>query len=707
MKRSLARKLIIAFALHIVAGFCLLALERSGYLQPAIDSILYGDMTLSPGQRNNLLVGFLLAGDYEALEREFESHRQAFRQDVAAEARYYRLFNDAAVPNRGAQPLLNRWIEERPQSAYARLVRAQHFYERAVNARGTDYYSEVPVLRRLAFRWLLRRANADLDDALALDANLHKAYSLRMSMGKVQGSRAAIQLAKSEALRISPYSEVPRWIHLFASTPEWGGSEVGMREIVAEARSNVKHNGALQAIEAGFLAWQAEQQERAQDSCAAYDKYAESIAVYPTTRGRMGLARAAFCRQQNDVALEYVDEVLRLDPANLSALRLGYRIHVQNEDFGAAETIAERAVYCCSLEPEAWYMRGSMHLHFQRYESAHLAFLAALALEPSEPYYTAYERLAREMRQSPDRVTTLTIANQNGETIETAQYKEGRRNGETRTYRGGHLYHVITYADGVRHGPARSYYAESDRIKQESYYNRGEREGELLEYSREGRLTARYLYRNGKPDGEARRYYPDGSVRVVQQWRSGELQGEERVFAPDGSLRQVSVFRDGKIDGAQRVFSADGAVVAEWRYEAGERREESPGYLDARTSELGEYRFTLTTDFLDNGVGMSDRDSFVMGSDWIRFRVDWQDVDDSERTWVVQLVDAAGVIAAEYRHSGVARNGTAYIWTEIFPNELQHAAGQWWAVHRVDGNEISRKAFHVIASGQAHAAAAK
>jgi hypothetical protein len=97
----------------------------------------------------------------------------------------------------------------------------------------------------------------------------------------------------------------------------------------------------------------------------------------------------------------------------------------------------------------------------------------------------------------------------------------GKANGLMKTFDiSGNLKSVYTFKDGIRQGPAVSYFPTGE-LEMKMYYNIGHREGTTLWYYKSGKLFREVPYKTGKIEGIRKSYYEDGTLMSEAPYLGG------------------------------------------------------------------------------------------------------------------------------------------------------------------------------------------
>lgn len=134
---------------------------------------------------------------------------------------------------------LNQWVEAKPESHYARLVRGNFYNAYAWKFRGGGYANTVTGDGWQRFERYLNLAKRDLDQAHAMNPNDPEASNKMIDTANGLGmSDADIRGYYERAIEINPLHYEARFQYMHVSRPIWGGS---IRKVFKIARSAEKH----------------------------------------------------------------------------------------------------------------------------------------------------------------------------------------------------------------------------------------------------------------------------------------------------------------------------------------------------------------------------------------------------------------------------------------------------------------------------------
>lgn len=86
------------------------------------------------------------------------------------------------------------------------------------------------------------------------------------------------------------------------------------------------------------------------------------------------------------------------------------------------------------------------------------------------------------------------------------------------------------------------------KIRSTATYEKGQLNGESIEYDKEGNITAKIYYLNGKLEGESLEYFPGTNVLKSKfNFSKGEKHGECISYSETGEILELTVFENGKL----------------------------------------------------------------------------------------------------------------------------------------------------------------
>ncbi len=120
------------------------------------------------------------------------------------------------------------------------------------------------------------------------------------------------------------------------------------------------------------------------------------------------------------------------------------------------------------------------------------------------------------------------IKNEDGEVLE----------GWVKRYNGDKLKSETFYKNGIREGVARVYY-DTGELSDEVIYVGDELNGMAKKYHKNGQVYSLTPYVNDKKDGVQKKYYPNGNIWAETPYKRGEPGIGLKEYKRNGSLRKV------------------------------------------------------------------------------------------------------------------------------------------------------------------------
>ena len=134
------------------------------------------------------------------------------------------------------------------------------------------------------------------------------------------------------------------------------------------------------------------------------------------------------------------------------------------------------------------------------------------------------------------------------------------RDGENIEYfKNGNIKSKYLYKNGKLIGDAITYW-DNETILTKSFYINGEIDGLRTEYWENGNVERELNYVNGIPNGERKYYYENGNIETIQYSKNGEFHGEFTWFDENGNLTlKQSYVNDFIIPGSRSEFKKNGS----------------------------------------------------------------------------------------------------------------------------------------------------
>ena len=201
--------------------------------------------------------------DFDGLERELGALQAQVKRDVKHEIRFADAFQAAYRNDSAVLAGIEAWIAAKPQSAHARVARANYHYASAWRRRGTDYIRNTPAENIRAMTDFATRAIEDAAAALQLDSTHLIAYEIAIGVTRLAGRHddASRILERGLATHRGSFSLYRAFMLML--WPRWGGSEQLMVQFGEQAARNADINPRLEALRGAVF------QSRAFDSTLA------------------------------------------------------------------------------------------------------------------------------------------------------------------------------------------------------------------------------------------------------------------------------------------------------------------------------------------------------------------------------------------------------------------------------------------------------
>lgn len=207
-----------------------------------------------PSVDREKLLELLGEGDYERLESTLAGLQNRFQEHIEAELDLEVAFRTFWTGDPKTTGLLDRWLDERPESAYAHLARARHLERLGYLARGGATAGQTSRDQFDAMAELHSQAVYEATTALELDSRLTEAWVVLMGVAQGQGDQPGCRRAAEAALAIAPASYRIRRAYLECLLPRWGGTSGAMSAFITDSLKHARDNPRLWAL-GGCPAW--------------------------------------------------------------------------------------------------------------------------------------------------------------------------------------------------------------------------------------------------------------------------------------------------------------------------------------------------------------------------------------------------------------------------------------------------------------------
>ena len=98
---------------------------------------------------------------------------------------------------------------------------------------------------------------------------------------------------------------------------------------------------------------------------------------------------------------------------------------------------------------------------------------------------------------------------------------------------------------------------------------KGKREGEWLEYYRNGSLESKSNFKDGKEEGELFWYYQNGKLEIKGNYKGGKEEGEFLSYDVNGRIVYKYNYKEGELDGEWLHYYGNGELKEKRIYKGG------------------------------------------------------------------------------------------------------------------------------------------
>jgi len=157
----------------------------------------------------------------------------------------------------------------------------------------------------------------------------------------------------------------------------------------------------------------------------------------------------------------------------------------------------------------------------------------------------------------------------------------------------------------------------------DSTKTKGEKDGIVKSYSKDGTLLSEINYKNGVREGLGKSYYKNGNLQFLIPYSGGKRQGVVKKYYASGKIYQETEFVSDKKTGLQKTYEENGKLRSEAIFDDGEpclglkeylldgsQKKKYPTIvtkIEDKVKSSGEYKIYLS---LDNG---SEKVKFYRG----------------------------------------------------------------------------------------------
>jgi len=113
------------------------------------------------------------------------------------------------------------------------------------------------------------------------------------------------------------------------------------------------------------------------------------------------------------------------------------------------------------------------------------------------------------------------------------------------------------------------YYYPNGKINAIVHYLSGQKNGQSLEYDKNGRISSDATYKNGHFFGIVKFYYPNGNVNTEEYYdEKGLNRGAFKLWYPSGRISQTGNFVNGKMVGIWLQYYESGKIKSNSHYDS-------------------------------------------------------------------------------------------------------------------------------------------
>lgn len=154
----------------------------------------------------------------------------------------------------------------------------------------------------------------------------------------------------------------------------------------------------------------------------------------------------------------------------------------------------------------------------------------------------------------------------NGNLKSEMHFKEGKRNGLTKTYyQDGSLLQKVYYKNDILTDSMYSYYPDGN-LKEKGYFIHGLPNGIISSYYEDGVLKQEVSFKNDTIDGAYKTYFHNGNVKSLAIYHDGVLNGDLVTYYENGQQDTYTTFSHGIRNGIYEKYSPAGKIIAKGQY---------------------------------------------------------------------------------------------------------------------------------------------
>lgn len=257
---------------------------------------------------------------YDSLDAVLSAYSDSVTRDYRLEYRLFDAYDAFDAPIASLEPLLDQWVEQRPQSAPARLARGVYLAARGWDARGYKFASQTSGAQFRAMDSFFARAKADYMVGMRMDPRSIVPHRGLLKMDVNVNDDETMRQILDQGLRIQPYSFRLRAVYIQNLEPRWGGSYGAMMKFAEESAPYAARNPRIRAL-AGFVDYdQARVLQKEGKKAEAVAAYGRALSHGDFWQFRYERGDLYFRADQNKEALEDLNRAVEQNPQDPDAL---------------------------------------------------------------------------------------------------------------------------------------------------------------------------------------------------------------------------------------------------------------------------------------------------------------------------------------------------------------------------------------------------
>ncbi|MDP6952375.1 MAG: DUF4034 domain-containing protein, partial [Alphaproteobacteria bacterium] len=265
----------------------------------------------------------LRSGKLKRLERHLQVYQGAFERAQISD----RVVDDAFSMFKTTDPemahTLANWVESRPESYAALLVRGYYYADLGWLTCGSDQPGETSADRLRAMNDFFTLAVRDLEAAIGLKPELSVAYAALISIAMARGDSDRTESLLEAALESAPASWMVRWHYLVSLSPGWSAAATtddALRDVakyLARVEIIARRKADLSSL-LGFADYVSGQMlARAGSHADAIRHFAQAVAFGQVWQFELALGQAYSDNGQYVLAMRSFDAALALSPGRM------------------------------------------------------------------------------------------------------------------------------------------------------------------------------------------------------------------------------------------------------------------------------------------------------------------------------------------------------------------------------------------------------